>query len=692
MSNSNTQIQVSNLDFSGIKQNFINYLQSQDTFKDFNFSGSAISTLLDVLAYNTQYNAFYLNMTANEMFLDSAIQRSSVVSHAKLMNYVPNSAIGPIAVIGLTFNGVTGTYFTIPKYTNFLSESVNGVNYNYVAMDNYSASVANSQVSFSGVELKQGSLAEYTFAVNSTTNPSYLFEIPDSQIDTTTLAITVRQSNSNTAYQIYNSASNYLQLGPTDLVYFMQEGISGNYQIYFGDGVLGNKLSDGNLIDVKYVSTSGTSGGGANNFTLMDNLGSFTSYTINPQIPATTGQDIETIDSIKFQAPKSFAAQGRAVSKNDYITAIQKNSLGIQFDAVSVWGGEDNTPPVYGQVFICLKPKGAYDLTESQKTRLVSEVIKPISVMTVEPVIVDPDYTYLTISANVLFQQSQTTLTPAGIQSAVQTALYAYSSTNLNTFNSTLNSFDVLNTINTADQSILASDYTLNLQKKFYPNLNTPTTYVLYYNGALQKGMFQSGISSSPALKFRDPSNPTNTIDNVFLEEVPNSTAGVDSINILNPGFSYSLVPTITITGDGVGATAVATVTNSSISAITITNPGVGYTSAIVTVTPASGDTTGKGAALICILQGQFGILRSYYNSNLNAKTILNANVGTIDYINGTVTLNNFNPLQIDNALGQLTVTVKPTTTIISSTFDRIITVDPFDPSAISVQVNAKKN
>ena len=180
---SNTNIQVSNLDFAEIKQNFINYLQSQDTFKDYNFQGSSLSVLLDVLAYNTQYNSYYLNMVANEMFLDSALQRSSVVSHAKLMNYVPQSAIGPIAKINVAFSGVTTATFTIPQYTNFISEAINGVNYNFVTTNSTTVSVANNQAIFTGVEIKQGRPITYTFTVDSTSNPNYIFEIPDAGLD-----------------------------------------------------------------------------------------------------------------------------------------------------------------------------------------------------------------------------------------------------------------------------------------------------------------------------------------------------------------------------------------------------------------------------------------------------------------------------------------------------------------------------
>jgi len=689
---SNTNIQVASLDFSGIKQNFINYLQTQDTFKDYNFSGSALSTLLDVLAYNTQYNAFYLNMVANEMFLDSALQRSSVVSHAKLLNYVPHSAVGPVALINLRFTGVTTSSFTVPKYTNFLSEAIDNVNYNYVTLYDTTVPVTSNTAILNVVEIKQGTVQNYTFTVNSTANPKYIFEIPDKNIDTSTMTVTVQQSVSNSAYQVFNATTNYLSLTPTDPVYFLQEAADGNYQIYFGDGVLGQQLSDGNVVKISYISTKGTVGGLANSFTLMTKFANYSTVTVTPYLAATTGEDKESIDSIKFQAPKAFAAQGRAVTKNDYITLLQQNNLGITFDAVNVWGGEENNPPVYGQVFIALKPTGAYDLTATQKQLITNQVLVPYGVVTVKPTIVDPDYTYIQLSSNVLFNQSQTSLTPSAIKTGVQQAIYGYAANNLNTFNSTFSSYEVLTTINNYDPSIITSDFGINLQKKFYPVLKSPQTYTLYYNSSLQKGLYQSGVTSTPGMQYIDPANNANIIDGVFIEEIPSATGGVASISIMNPGFNYQYAPTITIVGDGTGATATATVINGSITAVTVTNVGTGYTSAIATVTPASGDTTGTNGALIVSLQGQYGTLRTYYNNTLNTKTILSSNVGVIDYTNGIITLTNFNPYNIDNPLGQLTISAQPTTTIISSTYNRIITIDPYDPAAVSVTVNAKTN
>ena len=691
MSSANNNIQVADLDFNDIKTNLISFLQSQPTFKGYNFSGSALNTLMDLLAYNTSYNAFYLNMVANEMFLDSAIQRSSVVSHAKLLNYVPQSVVAPTAIVNITFNGVTTPSFTLPQYTNFSSEAINGVNYNYLTTTSSTVAALNNTVTFNNILLKQGNHVTYTFTADSVGNPSSLFEIPDSQIDTSTLVVNVYQSSSNSAYQIFNPTTDYLSLSPSDAVYFLQESIDGNYQIYFGDGVLGQELSTGNIITVDYVSTQASAGGLANAFTLMSgNLGSYTSVVITPVLPATQGSEKESIDSIKFQAPKAFASQGRAVSKNDYISVLQQNNLGITFDAVSVWGGEENTPPSYGQVFISLKPTGSYNLSETQKQLIINEVLEPVSVLTVQPVIVDPDYTYIQVNANVLFQQSQTTMTPSNLQLGCEQAIYNYAAQNLNTFNSTFSSYAILNAIASVDQSIITSDFTIKLQKKIYPNITTPSNYTLYYNSSLIPGLFQSGVSSYPAMQFVDTNNSANIIDGVYIEEVPASTGGISSISILNPGYNYTSTPTVNIIGDGTGASAYATIINGRLSSITVTNAGSGYTSALVTLSNAPTDTTGINGALFPVLQGQYGTLRLYYNSTSLSKVILNSNIGTIDYVNGIITLNNFNPVGVDNTLGQLVISVNPTTTIVSSTYNRIITIDPYDPAAININVNVK--
>jgi hypothetical protein len=341
-------------------------------------------------------------------------------------------------------------------------------------------------------------------------------------------------------------------------------------------------------------------------------------------------------------------------------------------------------------VFISLKPTGAFSLTQSQKQQITSQVLSPISVVTVTPTIVDPDYTYILLTVNVVYDPNKTNQTSTQLQSGIKSAIQAFANDTLNTFNSTFNTYDLLNTIQTYSTAVITSEYFMKLEKKFLPNLTTPTTYNLYYNTPLQAGRFLSGVGSSPAMSFRDPSNLANTIDGVYIEEVPSATNGVESISILNPGFSYQSTPTVTIMGDGTGATATAKISGGSIQSITITNAGNGYTSAIAMVTPAAGDTTGQLASLVVNLEGRYGTLRTYYFDDSGVKTIFNSNIGTIDYQEGIITLNSFNPLTVDNDFGQLSIMATPTTTIVSSSYNRIITVDPFDPTAITVNVTAK--
>ena len=685
----NTNIQIADLDFSTIKQNFITYLQGQSTFKDYNFAGSGLSVLLDVLAYNTQYNAYYLNMVGNEMFLDTALLRNSVVSHAKLLNYVPRSNIAPSAVINVAFYGVTSSSVTIPKFTNFMSEAINGINYNFVTTDSITVNTdANNNVYFNNLTIYEGTPVNYSFTVDSTTNPNYIFEIPDAGIDTNTLSVTVQTSGSNTAYQVFTKAQDYSAVSSNSAVYFLQEGLNGNYDIQFGDGILGQQLSDGNIIYVSFISTNGTASLGANNFVLVDSISNSSNVSITSVSSATNGQDKETIDSIKFTAPKAYAAQGRAVTKDDYITALQTNNIGISFDAVNVWGGQENNPPVYGQIFICLKPSGSYSLTDTQKQRLITDVLNPISVVTVVPTIVDPDYNYLKLTINATYNPRLTTLTTSQIQQLITNAVNSYASQYLNTFNSTFSSSLLNYIISQIDPSIIASEISLNVQKKFFPLTTGSNSYELNFGIPLQRGILTSGISSLPTLEFRDPINPTNTITGVYIEEVPSYSAGIDSINIINPGFGYLYPPIINIVGDGTGATANASIVNGSISAINMINSGNNYTQAAVVIANDPRDTTGKLGSAIPIIQGQYGTLRSYYYNN-GTKTILNNNVGTVDYVNGIINLNSFNPVWIDNPLGQLTITANPTTTIISSTYDKIITIDPYDPNSIVVNLKA---
>jgi hypothetical protein len=693
MAGANSNIQMTDLDFSAIKNNLKTFLQSQDVLKDYNYDGSALNILLDVLAYNTQYNAYYLNMVANEMFLDSALLRNSVVSQAKLLGYTPKSVISSEAVINLTFNQVNDYSLTLPKFTSFMSESIDGVNYNFVTVDSTTVNVTNNQAVFNNITIKQGEPGILSYTVNETQNPTFTFKITTPDVDTSTIQVLVQESSTNSFSQIYNLATDYLTLNNDSLVYFLQESLNSYYEIYFGDGLLGKKLVDGNIVRISYISTAGPISAGANSFVLLDSVNGYANNTITPVTSANKGAIRESISSIKYQAPKNYSAQNRAVSKEDYINAIQKNKLGYSFDGVNVWGGQENDPPVYGQVFVCLKPAGAYTITPTQKQRLIEDVIKPISVMTVVPTIVDPDYTYVQLTTNVYYDPKKTTLTSSQLKDNIKTAILNLASSKLNTFQSTFTSYDYNTAINRVDPSIITNEININLQKKINTNLTGPTTYKLFYGAPLEKGIFQTGVVSSPGLSYRNPLNLTEIIEGVFIEEVPSLAGGVESISIINKGFGYSTsnIPTVTIEGDGTGATAKVIMNqDGSIKSIQVLTKGENYTSAIATITAAAGDTTGKNAAAVVTVEGQYGTLRTYYNNTKNVKTIFDTDIGTIDYKSGLVTLSNFNPQQVANDLGQLTITAKPTTSIISSTYNRIVTIDVFDPNSVVVNVIAK--
>jgi hypothetical protein len=689
MATANSGLQITNLDFGGIKASLKTFLSQQDTLKDYNFDGSALSVLVDLLAYNTQYNAYYLNMVANEMFLDSAIQRGSVVSHAKLLNYIPQSAVAPKATVHITVNGVTTSTLTLPKFTSFISEAIDDVNYTFLTTDSTTVNVTANTATFNDIIISQGIASSYSFTYNTATNPKQLFEIPDSAIDTSTMIVSVQESSTNTASVTYNLSTNYIDLTPSSTVYFLEEGMNGKYQIYFGDGLLGKSLINGNIVNLTYITTSGTLAFGANSFTVMDNIGGFSNTVVNSVSSATQGSNKETIDSIKFTAPKAYAAQGRAVTKDDYIYLIQNNSTNLPIDSVSVWGGEENDPPVYGQIFCAVKPSGGYTLTPTQKEKLISEVIKPISVLTVVPTIVDPDYTYIKINTKVLYDPKKTTLTGNQIQSAVVSAINNFSSTTLNTFNSVFKLPELISSIQTADPSIITNDSTVRLQKKFYPRLNARTTYILDFGVSLKRNYFNAGLTSSPDFSQADTSAISGVRQGIYFEEVPTTTGGVAAINVVNQGFGYTKIPTVTISGDGLDATAYAVIVAGRVNSIVVTNPGYNYTEAYVTITPQDGDTSGALAYAAPVLQGSEGIIRSYYYLN-NIKTILNADAGTINYLTGKVTITDFAPLEVNNPLGQFTISVVPDSTIISSTYNKIVAVDEFDPEAITVNVSVQ--
>ena len=333
-----SNLKVTELDFFQIRENLKTYLQSQSKFQDSDFEGSGMSVLLDLLSYNTHYNAINANMAMNEIFLDSAQLRNNVVSHSKMLGYVPRSVTAPFAYLDVTVNSPTGTpsTLTIDRGTEF-STTVDGSQYTYTVLEAVSISPLAGVYLFSDLKISEGTLKTFSFTVDSFDLLQY-FEIPDSNVDTSTLVVKVKPNSSTTSYDIYTIAKNFVDISSTTKAYFLQESKDGKYEVYFGDGIVGKNLSAGNVVEIEWLSTNGALSNGASEFTLASTIQGNTNVTIDTLYKSAGGGDREEIDSIKFNAPLSYVAQNRVVTPEDYKAAIINNYPNIE--TVSVWGGE----------------------------------------------------------------------------------------------------------------------------------------------------------------------------------------------------------------------------------------------------------------------------------------------------------------------------------------------------------------
>lgn len=677
MASANSSVNIAELDFDAIKNNFKDYLRGQDKFFDYDFESSVISTVLDLLAYNTHYNAYYLNMVANESFLDTAIKRSSTVSHAKLLNYTPSSRRAAKALLNIKFNNVTTSEVIIPKYTKFYSQAIDNTNYSFVTLDAITTTANNGVAQFYNIPIYQGQPVRYTFDVNTMQNPTSMYTIPDSDVDTTTLTVLVYDNTQSTVFNKFELASSYLTLNNTTQVYFLQEALNGNFEIYFGDGVLGKALTTGNVITIEYLTTKGDVSNGAYKFILMDNIAG-ESNKIDVTEVAANGQERESIQSIKFSAPKAYASQNRAVSKSDYLELLKRDNPILPISAVNVWGGEDITPPQYGKLFICIKPNNGYNLTATQKYRLINEFIKPYSIITIIPEIVDVDYTFVKILTNIYFDGNKSIFDSVQLASIIKLSILDFANKTLNAFDSTFVLPDLITSIKDTDVSIITCDSTISLQKKILPIVKNINSAKLNFETPLKKGTLDSDY-------FGYLDTAGNVITNVKIEEFPTVYNTVESIQIISGGSGYTSTPTITIYGDGTGAIATAEVISGTIKSVKIVSNGQNYTQAIAVVTGGGG----IGASIIPILSGDTIPLRTYYYNN-GIKTILQTNIGNINYSTGTVTLENFNPYYINTGLGEFSITVTPESTLFSSTRDKMLTLDIMDNSSITINIKSK--
>ena len=681
------RLRVTELDFDTIKSNLQTFLNQQAEFTDYDFEGSGLGVLLDVLAYNTHYNAYYLNMVANESFMDTALLRDSVVSHAKSLGYVPYSTRAPISTINFLVTSATSTpgTLTIPSGYSFLSNQIDSKVYNFVVLEDTTVTKANSSYYFENLDIHEGQLITYSFTHNQAANPKQTFTLPDSNIDTTTIKVTVSPSSVSTAVTVYNLVTDILDVDSTSEVYYLQESKSGQYQIYFGNNIVGESIPDGGIISVRYLLTDGTSANKANNFvgalTLTDSLNeTLSNFTVTPVSAASGGAERESVDDIKFGAAAQFTTQNRLITTKDYESYLKRNYPSI--DSISVWGGEEEVPPVYGKVLISLKPKENYYISETEKQRIIDEIIKPKSIVSVDTIIRDPEYLYLLIENYVEYNKSKTTQTIESLKTSIRNAIILYRDTNLNKFGSTFVLSKLQDSVDGVDlNAISGSETKLYLQKRFEPALGVSTSYTINFNAPLNRGTTTNKLTSSEFRIF----DSAGAVKTVLFEEVPESFTGISEIQVTNAGTGYTETPTITITGDGTGAVASAIVVNGKIQSIVLTNRGINYTRAIVTITGGGG----YGAAGSAVLDGKFGYLRTiYYDDNAEKQTI-DEQIGTIDYITGTITINDIRIVSIVPTDGLIRLTIESGKGIVKTAKNTIISIDDTDTTSITTELSA---
>lgn len=613
-----SNLNVTELDFDQIKQNLKNYLKTQSEFNDYNFEGSGLSTLLDVLAYNTHYNAMAAHFSLNEAFLDSAQIRGNVVTRAKLLGYVPRSILAPRASVNIVIDvtsevGTVPDNLTMPRGTK-LSTTVGQEQYQYVTVSTQTASLVTSggtsTYSFNNADIAQGYYKSLKYRVDNDIE-NQKFQLSDNDADTSTLRVRIQENEESTAFDIYTRFETLLGVDSTSKVYYLQENSAEYYEIYFGDGVTGRKPNNNNIITLDYVYTDGTESNGANVFTMSDSVGGFGNSTVTTAAASGGGAERETAESIRFNAPLTFTSQNRAVTSDDYRSIIQREFTNIA--SISCWGGEDNDPPDYGKAYISIKPILAETLTQAEKDDITGTILKGKSVVSITPVIVDPNYTYLELDVFFKYNPNLTDRTSVELTSVVRDTISDYNFNNLNKFDGVFRHSQITTLIDAADPAIQNSTVRPYMFMNIVPSIvEGKNNFTLKFTSALHKtGASTDFILSSTALKLAY----SGTINHYF-GDIPIANSVNRQVII------YKVV-------DGTNVTVIndAGLLNPDKGTITLNNFTSYNTDTVrITVTPDSLDLAPKRDQLIAIDSLRVNITPSVDTISVSGST------GTINY------------------------------------------------------------
>lgn len=541
LNQSNTPIQ--SLDFDDIKENLKDYLRGQDLFKDYEFEGSALSIILDLLAYNTHYQAYYANMAANESFLDSAVLRPSIISIAKHLNYTPRSTKTAQLLVDIklsdafTTDVIAGNVFLERGQASFFGKNSDGKSLEFVTRQTYRAVRRNSENLFQNVLLYQGYYKEVSYVANTQMGMDARFTVPDPAVDIDTLEVFVQKSQTESVDGNipWKKATDINVLDSNSAVFFVQNGRNGLWEVYFGDGILGKAVQNGNLVTIRYIVTEGANGNGIgyNESSVFRALtssdrrvtdgGEVRIKTDSNGKPVVSfgGRNLEDTESIKLYAPRNYQAQDRAVTSEDYRALLGKE-YSDRASSFFIWGGEENDPPQYGKVFISIKPNVGSKLSLEEKQAIERTILGSKNLLTITPEVVDPDMLYINPEVTVYYDESKTNLNKTGIENRIVELIRAYSRSVLGVFDSNFRTSNFSSTIDGVSSAILSNSVSLTLTKRIEPSLSRPSSYTIKFDNPIFHPIDgYTPILSSEVFGYRDTTSAAvvKPLVNCFLED-----------------------------------------------------------------------------------------------------------------------------------------------------------------------------
>jgi len=471
----NKNITTTELDFDAIKSNIKTFLRGQAEFVDYDFEGAGLSVLLDILAYNTHYNALYTNLAVNESFLDSASKRSSVVSRAKEIGYVPHSAAGATATVNIVVSATSSTpaTLTLPAYSSF-STTIDGEQYTFYNTEAISTSLSGSTYTFTAVNIKEGTPLTFKYTVAA--GAQYI--LPNSNVDLSTINVRIQDNSTSSVFNTFVNQEQILNLDQNSKVYFIKEIEGQLYELEFGNNTIGKALVTGNVVNISYMVTNTTAANGCRLFSYSGSSLLGGTVAITTTTPAVGGTDIESIESIRYNAPRTYSSQNRAVTVEDYKALIFR--LYPEAETVNAWGGEDNIPPVYGKVFLSIKPTNTNILTSSQKNYIITEILKQKNVVSITPEIVDPEYINLEITTTAYYNPRLTSKSEAELKILVNDTIKAYNTENLESFTGIFRHSNLSSQIDATEDSIISNITTIKLHREIEVQYNTNSNYIVY--------------------------------------------------------------------------------------------------------------------------------------------------------------------------------------------------------------------